>query len=56
MNKKIYQLSLLALLIIVITAMYFQFRYFGSDKYWISVIVLLGVWLASKWLQKQQEK
>jgi len=52
MKKRTYQLSLVALLIIVIAAMVLQFKYFGKQGYWLTVLVLAGAWLSSKWLLK----
>ena len=56
MQKKTYQLSLAALLIIVLAAMVLQFKLFGREGYWFTVLILAAAWLASKWLLLQQKK
>lgn len=69
MNKKLKQAILLILLAIVLITMILQFKYFGTDRYWIppipgfaglkipvfsiTVLVLIIAWLVSKWLQNQ---
>jgi len=42
------------ILFIVVAAMYLQFRNFGSDDYWIYVIILILGWVASRIIIKVQ--
>jgi len=56
MQKKVKQALLAILLVIVLTTMILQFKYFGTGRYWITVLVLLVAWLVSKWLQREGER
>jgi hypothetical protein len=51
MNKKLKQITLLILLAVVLITMVLQFKYFGTDQYWLTVLVLVIAWLINKKLQ-----
>jgi len=54
LKQKTYLFLLSIILFIVVAAMYLQFKTFGSDQYWVYVIVLVLGWIASRGLIKVQ--
>ena len=54
LSQKTYLSVLAIILFVVIAAMYLQFKTFGSNQYWVYVIILILGWIASKWLVKVQ--
>ena len=56
MDNRMYRLALVLLLVVVLFAIYFQFTTFGTEQYWVFVIILVGAWAASKLLLRAHKR
>jgi small-conductance mechanosensitive channel len=56
MKNSVYMASLVILLVVVILAVYFQFTTFGSDQYWVFVVILLVAYVGSRLLLRERKK
>jgi len=54
MDNHLYRIILALLLVVVLVSIYFQFTTFGTGEYWFFVVVLLVVFVISRFLRKHQ--